>query len=137
MYLQSTHYILEGTLEQNNKLVSNKLSADDGGKFNTHRPSEVGPLLPCDSSCRNAATTAVLSTTLTGTQRMEIRDLLWANSTGLLRIHRENINHVLDLQASLIRDILPSVVDEFGLGPDATEWATEWLNDTGTTFLWF
>jgi len=47
------------------------------------------------------------------------------------------MNHVLDLQASLIRDILPSVVDEFGLGPDATEWAAEWLNDTGNTFLWF
>jgi len=68
---------------------------------------------------------------------MEIRDLLWANSTRLLRTHRENMNHVLDLQASLIRDILPSVVDEFGLGPDATEWAAEWLNDTGNTFLWF
>ncbi|KXN90970.1 hypothetical protein AN958_03037 [Leucoagaricus sp. SymC.cos] len=61
---------------------------------------------------------------------MDIQDLLQSNSARLLTAYRENIDHVLDLQTTLIRDILPSVVDEFDLSPDATEWATEWLNDT-------
>ncbi|KAF5351795.1 hypothetical protein D9756_007633 [Leucocoprinus leucothites] len=65
---------------------------------------------------------------------MEIQDLLKTNSIRLLATYHENINNVLDLQVTLIRDILPSVVDEFDLNPDATEWATEWLNDTASIF---
>ncbi|KAJ3564427.1 hypothetical protein NP233_g8305 [Leucocoprinus birnbaumii] len=65
---------------------------------------------------------------------MEIQNLLQTNSTRLLETYHENIDNVLDLQATLIRDILPSVVDEFELSPDATEWATEWLNDTASIF---
>jgi hypothetical protein len=63
---------------------------------------------------------------------MDIRNTLQANSKRLLLSYYENIDHVLDLQTTLIRDILPSVVDELELGPDATEWAVEWLKDTGT-----
>jgi retinaldehyde-binding protein 1 len=66
---------------------------------------------------------------------MEIQDLLQSNSIKLLTTYRENMHHVLDLQATLIRDILPSLVDELDLGPDATEWAMEWLKDTGTIVL--
>lgn len=62
---------------------------------------------------------------------MDIQELLKANSEQLLATYNEHIDQVLDLQATLIRDILPSVVDEFELGPEATEWAREWLNDTG------
>lgn len=62
---------------------------------------------------------------------MDIQSTLQINSEKLLSTYYENIDHVLDLQATLIRDILPSVVDELELGPDATEWAAEWLNDTG------
>lgn len=62
---------------------------------------------------------------------MDIRNTLQANSERLLLAYYDNSDHVLDLQTTLIRDILPSVVDELELGPDATEWAAEWLQDTG------
>ncbi|KAF7783025.1 hypothetical protein Agabi119p4_2401 [Agaricus bisporus var. burnettii] len=65
---------------------------------------------------------------------MDIRNTLQANSERLLLAYYENSDHVLDLQTTLIRDILPSVVDELELGPDATEWAAEWLQDTGSIF---
>ncbi|KAF9452764.1 hypothetical protein P691DRAFT_696412 [Macrolepiota fuliginosa MF-IS2] len=65
---------------------------------------------------------------------MDIQELLKSNSKQLLKEYNENMDHVLDLQTTLIRDILPSVVDEFELGPDATEWAEEWLNDTASIF---
>lgn len=63
---------------------------------------------------------------------MDIQDLLRLNYERLLAAYRENVDLVHALQATLIGDILPSVVDEFDLGPDAIEWAKNWLSDTGT-----
>lgn len=59
------------------------------------------------------------------------RELLQANCERLLAQYNSNIQSVLALQTTLIRDILPSVTDELGLSPEATEWAKEWLEDTG------
>jgi len=61
---------------------------------------------------------------------MDIRSLLQANCDRLLEQYHSNLEAVLSLQATLIRDILPSVTDELELDPDATEWAKEWLKDT-------
>lgn len=63
---------------------------------------------------------------------MEIYDQLRANCDKLLEAYHSNLEDVQKLQDTLIRDILPSVTDELNLTPDATEWAEEWLSDTGT-----
>jgi retinaldehyde-binding protein 1 len=61
---------------------------------------------------------------------MTIQDLLQKNYEKLLEQYTCNLEGVLTLQATLIRDILPSIQDELELGPEATEWAKEWLEDT-------
>jgi len=61
---------------------------------------------------------------------MNIQSLLQANHERLLEQYTHNLEAVLTLQATLIRDILPSVEDELQLSPEATEWAKEWLQDT-------
>ncbi|KAF7305872.1 hypothetical protein HMN09_00741400 [Mycena chlorophos] len=48
--------------------------------------------------------------------------------------YTESLEAVVDLQATLIDDILPSVADELELDDDAVEWAREWLADTPTVF---
>nr|GAT54992.1 predicted protein [Mycena chlorophos] len=48
--------------------------------------------------------------------------------------YTESLEAVLDLQATLIDDILPSVADELELDDDAVEWARDWLADTPTVF---
>lgn len=63
---------------------------------------------------------------------MDIQDLLRLNYERLLAAYRENVDLVHVLQTTLIGDILPSIVDEFELSPEATNWAKSWLNDTGT-----
>lgn len=60
------------------------------------------------------------------------REVLHANYEKLLSQYNSNVGAVLSLQATLICDILPSVTDELELGPEATEWAKEWLEDTCT-----
>ncbi|KAG5639451.1 hypothetical protein H0H81_001573 [Sphagnurus paluster] len=65
---------------------------------------------------------------------MSTMDLLRANFERLMQQYNTNVHAILALQATLIRDILPSVSDELELGPDATEWAKEWLEDTYTIF---
>ncbi|KAF5380370.1 hypothetical protein D9615_004739 [Tricholomella constricta] len=65
---------------------------------------------------------------------MSTTDLLQANCERLLAQYNSNIQAVLALQSTLIRDILPSVSDELELSPEATEWAKEWLEDTHTLF---
>lgn len=60
---------------------------------------------------------------------MNTRDLLQANHEKLLEQYRSNLEGLLTLQAILIHDILPSVVDELELGIEATEWAKQWLED--------
>lgn len=67
---------------------------------------------------------------------MIIQDLLQANYEKLLEQYNRNLEGVLSLQVTLIRDILPSIKDELELSPEATEWAKEWLEDT-CTFLFF
>ena len=62
---------------------------------------------------------------------MEIYEQLRANCDKLLEAYHTNLEDVQKLQETLIRDILPSVTDELSLTPDATEWAKEWLSDTG------
>jgi retinaldehyde-binding protein 1 len=62
---------------------------------------------------------------------MEIYDRLRPNCDKLLEAYHTNLDDVQKLQETLIRDILPSVTDELNLTPDATEWAEEWLSDTG------
>lgn len=61
---------------------------------------------------------------------MNTRDLLQANHDKLLEQYHLNLEGILALQATLIHDILPSVIDEFELGTEATEWAKQWLEDT-------
>ncbi|KAF8070799.1 CRAL-TRIO domain-containing protein [Lyophyllum atratum] len=65
---------------------------------------------------------------------MSTTELLRENCERLLVQYNSNIQAVLGLQATLIRDILPSVTDELELSPEATEWAKEWLEDTHTLF---
>ncbi|KAF8629903.1 hypothetical protein AX15_003255 [Amanita polypyramis BW_CC] len=65
---------------------------------------------------------------------MVIQERLKICHESLLDQYHANIEVVLTLQATLLRDILPSVEDELDLGPDATEWAKEWLYDTLTLF---
>jgi hypothetical protein len=62
---------------------------------------------------------------------MSTSDLLQANYEKLLAEYTSNLQGVLDLQDTLVNDVLPSVVDELSLGPEATEWCREWLEDTG------
>ncbi|KAF8647088.1 hypothetical protein AX16_006922 [Volvariella volvacea WC 439] len=65
---------------------------------------------------------------------METRALLQANCERLLEQYVTNLDDILTLQATLIRDILPSVADELGLGPEAVEWGKDWLSDTASIF---
>ncbi|PFH49760.1 hypothetical protein AMATHDRAFT_76020 [Amanita thiersii Skay4041] len=65
---------------------------------------------------------------------MDIHEHLQANRQRLLEQYNTNLETVLALQATLLRDILPSVRDELDLSPDATEWARDWLCDTSTLF---
>ena len=65
---------------------------------------------------------------------MIIREHLQIYNDSLLEQYYANVEIVLALQATLLRDILPSVEDELDLGPDATEWAKEWLYDTCTYY---
>ncbi|GLB37804.1 hypothetical protein LshimejAT787_0408550 [Lyophyllum shimeji] len=68
---------------------------------------------------------------------MSTAELLRANCEKLLEQYNSSIQAVVALQATLIRDILPSVTDELELSPEATEWAKEWLEDTHTIFRLF
>lgn len=61
---------------------------------------------------------------------MDIRSPLLVNYEKLLEQYYANVEGVLTLQATLIRDILPSVADELQLSPEATDWARAWLSDT-------
>lgn len=63
---------------------------------------------------------------------METRKRLQRNRDTLLEQYHANLEDVYSLQDTLIQDILPSVTDELELGPDAQEWAKEWLSDTCT-----
>jgi hypothetical protein len=65
---------------------------------------------------------------------MNIKERLRINHENLLNQYHPNVEAVLDLQATLLRDILPSVQDEHDLSPDATEWAKKWLYDTCTYY---
>ncbi|TFK66503.1 CRAL/TRIO domain-containing protein [Pluteus cervinus] len=64
----------------------------------------------------------------------EIRELLEANCLRLLEQYQQHIDEVRVLQDTLVRDILPSVVDELQLSPEAAEWARESLLDTSFLF---
>lgn len=66
---------------------------------------------------------------------MDIYERLRANRDKLLETYRTNLEETRNLQATLIRDILPSVTGELNLSPDATEWAREWLSDTCTYYI--
>ncbi|KAF5355528.1 hypothetical protein D9758_006381 [Tetrapyrgos nigripes] len=65
---------------------------------------------------------------------MDIRPLLQINCDKLLAQYRSNLKTVLELQTTLIDDVLPSVVDELNLGKQQMEWAREWLEDTQAIF---
>jgi hypothetical protein len=65
---------------------------------------------------------------------MNIKERLFTNHENLQNQYRANVETVLDLQATLLRDILLTVEDELDLGPDATEWAKKWLYDTCTYY---
>ncbi|KAH6914400.1 CRAL-TRIO domain-containing protein [Coprinopsis sp. MPI-PUGE-AT-0042] len=66
---------------------------------------------------------------------MDIHGHLQENCNRLLESYHSNLQDVERLQETLINDILPSVRDELQLTPDATEWAREWLLDTGMLHL--
>jgi len=63
---------------------------------------------------------------------MEASRRLQTNRDALLEQYHANLDDVYTLQDTLIQTILPSVIDELELGPDAQEWAKEWLADTCT-----
>ena len=63
---------------------------------------------------------------------MDIQNLLQANCERLLEQYQSNLRDVRVLQETLVNDILPDVVDELSLGPEETDWARSWLNDTCT-----
>lgn len=94
---------------------------------------------PCDNWACN--TVIVIRTALRHndgplptTTIMNIKERLRINHENLLNQYHPNVEAVLDLQATLLRDILPSVQDEHDLSPDATEWAKKWLYDTCTYY---
>jgi hypothetical protein len=66
---------------------------------------------------------------------MDIHNRLQDNCNKLLESYHANLQDVERLQETLINDILPSVQDELQLSPDATEWAKQWLLDTGMPHL--
>ncbi|THU96738.1 CRAL/TRIO domain-containing protein [Dendrothele bispora CBS 962.96] len=65
---------------------------------------------------------------------MDIRSLLQANCDKLLTQYHSNLETVLELQSTLIEDVLPSVADELNLDSEQMEWAREWLQDTQAIF---
>lgn len=66
---------------------------------------------------------------------MEIHERLRKNREFLLLQYNSNLEDVLDLQDTLVRDILPSMTDELELCPEAVKWTTDWLSDTCVCLL--
>ena len=66
---------------------------------------------------------------------METHERLRKNRDYLLHQYNSNLEDILNLQDTLIRDILPSITDELELCPEAVKWATDWLCDTCTCRL--
>lgn len=63
---------------------------------------------------------------------MSIHDSLREHKESLDNLYSEHLETVLSLQETLIRDILPGVVDELRLDPASEDSARQWLHDTGT-----
>lgn len=63
---------------------------------------------------------------------MDIYSLLQANCDRLLEQYQTNVRDVRMLQETMLKDILPSVVDELSLGKEEVDWAKSWLKDTCT-----
>jgi len=61
---------------------------------------------------------------------MDIHSLLHANCKKLLEQYTSNIDGVLFLQATLIKDVLPGVADELELDTESIRWAKDWLEDS-------
>lgn len=57
------------------------------------------------------------------------------NKDNLIQEYRSNLQDVLDLQDIFIQDVLPSLIDELELCPEAVTWVTDWLCDTCTGLL--
>lgn len=66
---------------------------------------------------------------------METHERLQKNRDYLLQQYNSNLEDILNLQDTLIQDILPSITDELELCQEAVEWAADWLCDTGTCLL--
>ncbi|KAM6502110.1 CRAL-TRIO domain containing protein [Amanita muscaria] len=65
---------------------------------------------------------------------MTIREHLRLNHETLLEQYHVNAENVSNLQATLLRDLLPSLEDELELDPETTDWTKEWLYDTCTYY---
>lgn len=62
---------------------------------------------------------------------MNIHQVLQDNNSKLLNQYEANFQTVRDLQNIFQNDILPSLVNELALDEDSTQFARDWLNDTG------
>ncbi|KIY70623.1 CRAL/TRIO domain-containing protein [Cylindrobasidium torrendii FP15055 ss-10] len=65
---------------------------------------------------------------------MDVHPLLKKNCENLLEQYQANLRDIQALQQTLIKDILPDVVDELDLGEEEAEWARLWLSDTLSIF---
>ena len=65
---------------------------------------------------------------------MTIREHLRLNHETLLEQYHVNAENVSSLQATLLRDLLPSLEDELELDPETTDWTKDWLYDTCTYY---
>lgn len=62
---------------------------------------------------------------------VDIRDTLRVQFDALNESYAHNLQAVQDLQRILISDILPGLADELGWDDESSEYAQEWLSDTG------
>lgn len=62
---------------------------------------------------------------------MSILRVMQANSSRVSDLYSSKLDQVLELQSTLIHDILPSMTGELDLDHNTSLWAKDWLQDTG------
>lgn len=67
---------------------------------------------------------------------MDLRSLLEVNCVNLWDQYNSNLEQVVELQTTLINDILPHVQHDLELDNEATDWAKEWLEDRCEWQIW-
>jgi len=65
---------------------------------------------------------------------MDIHSLLRTNCENLIEQYNSNLDVVHALQATFTDEILPDLQQELQLDDESTQWARDWLQDTGKLF---